>query len=63
MVEAVAPLYAAMASEFVELCARYDDQELAFILDFLRRANTAGAETIALAQRPPRRDNAPDAES
>jgi DNA-binding MarR family transcriptional regulator len=53
MAEAVAPLYAAMASGFVELCARYDEQELAFILNFLRGANAVGAETIAHAQRPP----------
>jgi DNA-binding MarR family transcriptional regulator len=53
LMTAVAPLYAALESGFGELCARYSDKELAFILDFLRAGNAVGAAAIAQARQMP----------
>jgi DNA-binding MarR family transcriptional regulator len=41
------PLYEPMQRAMEELYARYSDEEIALLLDFLRRANRAGPEEIA----------------
>lgn len=44
------PAYAAMAAATESLIARYNDEELALIRDFMERAVTLGAEQIARAR-------------
>jgi hypothetical protein len=35
----IGPLYASMGRSFAEMCSRYDEGELALILDFVRRSH------------------------
>jgi len=49
-----APIYEPMAQAFQELCARYGDDELALVLDFLIRASTVASEQITRLRQGPR---------
>ena len=48
----IAPLYESMAGATAELLARYDDEELALLLDFATRANAMTLEEIARLRAP-----------
>ena len=43
----IGPLYDAMGRAFAELCARYSDEELALILDFITRTHPVNQEQTA----------------
>src|SRR5918998_493878 len=43
----IGPLYASMGQSFAEMCSRYDEGELALILDFVRRSHPLNREETA----------------
>ena len=43
----IGPLYASMGRSFAEMCSRYDEGELALILDFVRRSHPLNREETA----------------
>jgi DNA-binding MarR family transcriptional regulator len=57
----IRPLFASMGQTMAGLCAAYSDDDLALILDFVRRSNAATQTEIArLREHPPTQDPTPD---